>query len=90
MENSSSEASSDGEAEGHPDHRCEPGRSPRRLVDRRAGGMELSLRLASCEMKSMPSLLMAPHVLIAMMTRRMLGIVHSQHTNTQTVAHHCT
>ena len=35
--------------------------------------MELSLRLASCEMKSMPSLLMAPHVLIAMMTRRMLG-----------------
>ena len=40
---------------------------------RRAGGMELSLRLASCEMKSMPSLLMAPHVLIAMMTRRMLG-----------------
>ena len=33
--------------------------------------MELSLRLASCEMKSMPSLLMAPHVLIAMMTRRM-------------------
>ena len=51
--------------------------------------MELSLRLASCEMKSMPSLLMAPHVLIAMMTRRMLGIVHSQHTNTQTVAHHC-
>ena len=31
--------------------------------------MELSLRLASCEMKSMPSLLMAPHVLIAMMTR---------------------
>ena len=35
--------------------------------------MELSLRLASCEIKSMPSLLMAPHVLIAMMTRRMLG-----------------
>ena len=35
--------------------------------------MELSLRLASCEMKSMPSLLMAPQVLIAMMTRRMLG-----------------
>ena len=32
--------------------------------------MELSLRLASCEMKSMPSLLMAQHALIAMMTRR--------------------
>ena len=31
------------------------------------------MRLESCEMKSMPSLLMAPHALIAMMTRRMLG-----------------
>ena len=29
---SRSEASSDGEAKGHADHRCKPGRSPRRLV----------------------------------------------------------
>ena len=35
--------------------------------------MELSVRLARSEMNSMPSELMAPHVLIAMMTRRMLG-----------------
>ena len=35
--------------------------------------MALSVRLARSEMKSMPSELMAPHVLIAMMTRRMLG-----------------
>ena len=30
----------------------------------------MSVRLARSEMKSMPSELMAPHVLIAMMTRR--------------------
>ena len=36
--------------------------------------MELSVRLARWDnMKSMPSELRAPHVLIAMMTRRMLG-----------------
>jgi hypothetical protein len=40
---------------------------------RRAGGMELSVRLVRWEMKSMPSELMAPHVLIAMMTRRIFG-----------------
>ena len=73
MVDSSSETSPDGEAKGHPDHRGESGCSPRDAWSRRAGGMELSLRFASCEMKSMPSLLMAPHVLIAMMTRRMLG-----------------
>ena len=32
VEYSRSEASSDGEAKGHTDHRCKPGRSPRRLV----------------------------------------------------------
>ena len=74
---SSSEASSDGEAnKGHPDHRGD-GRAwvqPMKLgLARRASGMELSVRLARCEIKSIPSLLMAPHVLIAMMTRRMLG-----------------
>ena len=35
--------------------------------------MELSVRLASWEMKSMPSVLMAPQVLMARMTRRLLG-----------------
>ena len=35
--------------------------------------MVLSVRLARWEMKSMPSELMAPHVLIAMMMRRILG-----------------
>ena len=35
--------------------------------------MELSVRLARWEMKSMPSELMAPHVLITMMMRRILG-----------------
>ena len=39
--------------------------------------MELSVRLARSEMNSMPSELMAPHVLIAMMTRRMLGPMSS-------------
>jgi len=33
----------------------------------------LSVRLARLAMKAMPSSLMAPHVLIAMMTNRMLG-----------------
>ena len=37
--------------------------------------MELSVRLARWDMKSRPSELMAPHVLIAMMTRRMLGLM---------------
>ena len=65
-----------GEAKGHPDHRGEPGSSPRSLVEKsqRDGIVgTLGVRLARCEMKSIPSLLMAPHVLIAMMTRRMLG-----------------
>ena len=73
---SRSEAATDGETKCHPDHRCKPGRSPRRLVKKgRWDGVVVALGklLASCEMKSMPSLLMAPHVLIAMMTRRMLG-----------------
>ena len=35
----------------------------------------MSVRLASWEMKSMPSVLMAPQVLIARMTRRMLGLM---------------
>ena len=37
VEDGSSEASSDGKAEGHPDHRCKPGRSPRRLVKKGRG-----------------------------------------------------
>ena len=49
---------------------------PTRLgLEEPQSGMEFSVRLARCEMKSMPSLLMAPHVLIAMMTRRMLGVM---------------
>lgn len=35
--------------------------------------MELSVRLARLAMKAMPSGFMAPHVLIAMMTKRILG-----------------
>ena len=37
--------------------------------------MELSVRLARWEMKSMPSEVMVPHELIAIITKRMLGLM---------------
>ncbi len=37
--------------------------------------MELSVRLARWEMKSMPSELMVPHELMAIITKRMLGLM---------------
>ena len=69
---SSSKASSDGEAKGHIRIIGASFGAAHEAWSRRAGGMVLSVRLARSEMNSMPSGLMAPHVLIAMMMRRML------------------
>ena len=74
MVDRSSESSSNGEAKGHPDHRGEPGSSPRSLVEKsQRDGIVGALGEVRDEVDALRSLLMAPHVLIAMMTRRMLG-----------------
>ena len=74
MVDRSSESSSNGKAKGHPDHRGEPGCSPRSLVEKsQRDGIVGALGEVRDEVDALRSLLMAPHVLIAMMTRRMLG-----------------
>ena len=76
MIDSCREASPDGEAEGHSDHRSQSGCSPRSLVEK---GRRNGIIGAPGEMGDEIDALrvdgaaLAPHVLIAMMMRRILG-----------------